>query len=63
MESMIAKQENLPVNADRFCVSKASEPRSTSRWMKLEDVLAIGDFKELNVIVKGDVDGSVEALV
>lgn len=24
--------------------------------------LAIGDFKELNVIVKGDVDGSVEAL-
>jgi len=24
--------------------------------------LAIGDFKELNIIVKGDVDGSVEAL-
>ncbi|MDX1651261.1 MAG: translation initiation factor IF-2, partial [Brumimicrobium sp.] len=24
--------------------------------------LAIGDFKELNVIVKGDVDGSIEAL-
>jgi translation initiation factor IF-2 len=24
--------------------------------------LAIGDFKELNVIIKGDVDGSIEAL-
>jgi translation initiation factor IF-2 len=24
--------------------------------------LAIGDFKELNLIVKGDVDGSIEAL-
>ncbi len=30
--------------------------------MKSEDVLAIGNFKQLNVIVKGDVDGSVEAL-
>jgi len=30
--------------------------------MKLEDELLLGDFKELNIILKGDVDGSVEAL-
>ncbi|HCQ17264.1 MAG TPA: translation initiation factor IF-2, partial [Cryomorphaceae bacterium] len=33
--------------------------------LTLEEIgrrLAIGDFKELNVIVKGDVDGSIEAL-
>ena len=30
--------------------------------MKLEDELHLGDFKELNIILKGDVDGSVEAL-
>jgi translation initiation factor IF-2 len=24
--------------------------------------IALGDFKELNIILKGDVDGSVEAL-
>ena len=30
--------------------------------MKLVVVLALGNFKELKVIIKGDVDGSVEAL-
>jgi translation initiation factor IF-2 len=25
--------------------------------------IALGQFKELNIILKGDVDGSVEALV
>ncbi len=30
--------------------------------MKSDAVLPSGDFKELNIIVKGDVDGSVEAL-
>ncbi len=37
----------------------------TKKHVGLEEIgrrLAIGDFKELNVIVKGDVDGSVEAL-
>ena len=37
----------------------------TQKHMTLEEIgrrIAIGNFKELNVIVKGDVDGSVEAL-
>jgi translation initiation factor IF-2 len=37
----------------------------TQKHITLDEIgrrLAIGDFKELNIIVKGDVDGSVEAL-
>ena len=37
----------------------------TRKHITLDEIgrrLAIGDFKELNVIVKGDVDGSIEAL-
>ena len=37
----------------------------TQKHLTLEEIgrrIAIGNFKELNVIVKGDVDGSVEAL-
>ncbi len=37
----------------------------TKKHVGLEELgrrLALGDFKELNIIVKGDVDGSVEAL-
>jgi translation initiation factor IF-2 len=37
----------------------------TNKHITLDEIgrrLAIGDFKELNVIVKGDVDGSIEAL-
>ena len=37
----------------------------THKHITLDEIgrrLAIGDFKELNIIVKGDVDGSVEAL-
>lgn len=37
----------------------------TTKHMTLDEIgrrLAIGDFKELNLIVKGDVDGSIEAL-
>ncbi len=37
----------------------------TKKHITLDEIgrrLAIGDFKELNIIVKGDVDGSVEAL-
>ncbi len=37
----------------------------TQRQLTLEEIgrrLAIGDFQELNIILKGDVDGSIEAL-
>ena len=38
---------------------------STQRHITLDEIgrrIALGDFKELNIILKGDVDGSVEAL-
>ena len=37
----------------------------TQRHITLDEIgrrIALGDFKELNIILKGDVDGSVEAL-
>lgn len=37
----------------------------TQRHVTLDEIgrrIALGDFKELNIIIKGDVDGSVEAL-
>lgn len=37
----------------------------TTKHITLDEIgrrLALGDFKELNIIVKGDVDGSIEAL-
>jgi len=37
----------------------------TTKHITLDEIgrrLAIGDFKELNIIIKGDVDGSIEAL-
>lgn len=38
----------------------------TQKHLTLDEIgrrLSVGDFKELNIIIKGDVDGSVEALV
>ena len=37
----------------------------TQKHITLDEIgrrIALGDFKELNIILKGDVDGSVEAL-
>ena len=37
----------------------------TKKHITLDEIgrrIAIGDFQELNVIIKGDVDGSIEAL-
>ncbi|MGV6860658.1 MAG: translation initiation factor IF-2 [Putridiphycobacter sp.] len=44
---------------------KREQSLRTKKHITLDEIgrrLAIGDFKELNVIVKGDVDGSIEAL-
>jgi translation initiation factor IF-2 len=44
---------------------KREQGLRTQKHITLDEIgrrLAIGDFKELNVIVKGDVDGSIEAL-
>ena len=41
------------------------ERRLEQKHITLDEIgrrIALGDFKELNVILKGDVDGSVEAL-
>ena len=42
--------------------NKPSELRNTLLLDELGRRIALGDFKELNIILKGDVDGSVEAL-
>lgn len=49
---------------DRSHLIREQKVRSTKR-LSIDDMgrrIAIGNFKELNLIVKGDVDGSVEAL-
>jgi len=48
----------------RFQLQREQNIR-THKHITLDEIgrrIAIGDFKELNIIVKGDVDGSVEAL-
>lgn len=48
----------------RFQLQREQSIR-THKHITLDEIgrrIAIGDFKELNVIIKGDVDGSVEAL-
>jgi translation initiation factor IF-2 len=44
---------------------KREQGDQTQKHITLDEIgrrIALGDFKELNVIVKGDVDGSIEAL-
>ncbi|MES2679251.1 MAG: translation initiation factor IF-2 [Bacteroidota bacterium] len=51
--------------ANKRLVLQREQGIRTHKHITLDEIgrrLAIGDFKELNVIVKGDVDGSIEAL-
>lgn len=57
-------QEARQLAMKRAQISREQANRATKR-ISLEEIgrrLALGSFKELNIIVKGDVDGSVEAL-
>ena len=52
----------LPTSANEL---QREQGLRTQKMLTLDEVgrrLALGDFHELNIIVKGDVDGSVEAL-
>jgi translation initiation factor IF-2 len=57
-------QEARQIASKRSQIMREQANRATKR-ISLDEIgrrLALGNFKELNLIVKGDVDGSVEAL-
>jgi len=57
-------QEARQIASRRAQIAREQANRATKR-ISLDEIgrrLALGNFKELNLIVKGDVDGSVEAL-
>ena len=61
---MATEQEAREIANKREQLQREQSLR-TKKHIGLDEIgrrLAIGDFKELNIIVKGDVDGSVEAL-
>ncbi|HLO90632.1 MAG TPA: translation initiation factor IF-2 [Lentimicrobium sp.] len=58
------ERETKNIAAKRLQLQREQGIR-TQKHITLDEIgrrIAIGDFKELNIIVKGDVDGSVEAL-
>jgi len=61
---MASEQEAKEVASRRLQIQREQSIR-THKHITLDEIgrrLAIGNFKELNLIVKGDVDGSIEAL-
>ena len=61
---MESEQETRALATKRSQIAREQANRATKR-ISLDEIgrrLALGNFKELNLIVKGDVDGSVEAL-
>ena len=60
----IEEKEAKQIAAKRTQLVREQSVR-TQRHITLDEIgrrIALGDFKELNIILKGDVDGSVEAL-
>ncbi len=58
------EREAKEIANKRFQLQREQSIR-THKHITLDEIgrrIAIGDFKELNVIIKGDVDGSIEAL-
>ena len=61
---MIDEREAKNIAAKRMQLQREQGVR-TQKHITLDEIgrrLALGDFQELNVIIKGDVDGSIEAL-
>ncbi|QED38112.1 translation initiation factor IF-2 [Antarcticibacterium arcticum] len=61
---MLDEREAKDVAARRTQLQREQSVR-TQRHITLDEIgrrIALGDFKEINIILKGDVDGSVEAL-
>ncbi|MEO1513682.1 MAG: translation initiation factor IF-2 [Bacteroidota bacterium] len=61
---MDTEQEARQLASKRAQISREQATRASKR-ISLDEIgrrLALGTFKELNLIVKGDVDGSIEAL-
>jgi translation initiation factor IF-2 len=61
---MPSEQEAKSLASKREQIAREQQQRAMKR-ISLEDIgrrLALGNFKELNLIIKGDVDGSIEAL-
>jgi translation initiation factor IF-2 len=61
---MLDEREAKDIAAKRTQLQREQTVR-TQRHITLDEIgrrIALGDFKELNIILKGDVDGSVEAL-
>jgi len=61
---MADEKESKSIATKRLQLQREQGLR-TQKHITLDEIgrrIAIGDFKELNIIVKGDVDGSVEAL-
>lgn len=61
---MLDEREAKDIAARRQQLQREQSVR-TQRHITLDEIgrrIALGDFKELNIILKGDVDGSVEAL-
>ncbi|OON66724.1 translation initiation factor IF-2 [Hymenobacter sp. CRA2] len=62
--AMESEREAREIATQRLQLQREQSMR-TKKHITLDEIgrrLAIGSFKELNIIVKGDVDGSVEAL-
>ena len=63
-KEMDSEQDARQLASNRARISREQANRASKR-ISLDEIgrrLALGSFKELNLIVKGDVDGSVEAL-
>jgi translation initiation factor IF-2 len=61
---MDSEQESKKIASKRMQLQREQSVRTT-KHITLDEIgrrIALGDFQELNIIVKGDVDGSIEAL-